>query len=284
MSAAPESYTKPTPPELQREVEALRAQLRDAQKLTAMGELLGTTTHEFNNVLMSVINYAKMGIRHKDEATRDRALEKILAAGERAAKITNSILGMARNRSTKIEPTNVTQLVEDSLVLLERELRKYRISLEKRYDEVPAALINGNQIQQVLLNLIINARQAMQQGGLLTIAVSYDQGQETVDLMIRDTGTGIASDRLPRIFDAFYTTKAGPDSSGKGGTGLGLSACRDIIEAHRGRVRVESTLGKGTAFTIKLPADTSRIATPSPMTQVTSNAAATPTAMTITNR
>ena len=236
------------------EINELRRQLREAQKLTALGELLGTATHEFNNVLMTVINYAKMGLRHKDEATRDRALEKILAAGERASKITNSILGMARNRSSSIEPTDLTRLIEETLVLLERELRKYRISLEKRFAVVPEALINGNQIQQVLLNLIINARQAMQQGGLLTITLSFDPDQETVDLMVRDTGSGIPIDNLPHIFDRFYTTKKGPDDSGKGGTGLGLSSCRDIIEAHRGRIRVESSVGKGTAFTIKLPA------------------------------
>ena len=269
---APDHETTQNTSELQREIDQLRAQLREAQKMTALGELLGTTTHEFNNVLMTVINYAKMGIRHRDDATRNRALEKILSAGERAAKITNSILGMARNRSSKIEPTNLTQLVEDTLVLLERELHKYRISLETRYEEnLPEAMINGNQIQQVLLNLVTNARQAMQQCGSLTIAVTYDREQQTVDLMVRDTGSGIPSDQLPRIFDRFYTTKSGPDESGKGGTGLGLSACREIIEAHRGRIRVESTPGKGTAFTIKLPAapvsssvvpDVSPLATP----------------------
>ena len=239
---------------LEHQVEVLQRQLHDAQKLTALGELLGTTTHEFNNVLMTVINYAKMGLRHKDEATRDRALEKILAAGERASKITNSILGMARSRSAKIEPTNLVNLIEQALILLERELRKYRISLEKNFGQVPDAIVNGNQIQQVLLNLIINARQAMKSGGLITISLSHDQQQNTVDLMVRDTGSGIPTDQLPRIFDRFYTTKNGPDDSGKGGTGLGLAACRDIIEAHRGRIRVDSTVGKGTAFTIKLPA------------------------------
>ena len=252
--ATTQSGQNSTVPTHQQEITELRRQLREAQKLTALGELLGTTTHEFNNVLMTVINYAKMGLRHKDEATRDRALEKILGAGERASKITNSILGMARNRSSSIEPTDLARLIEDTLVLLERELRKYRISLEKRLAEVPEALINGNQIQQVLLNLIINARQAMQQGGLLTITLSYDSDQQTVDLMVRDTGSGIPADKLPRIFDRFYTTKSGPDDSGKGGTGLGLSSCRDIIEAHRGRIRVDSSVGKGTAFTIKLPA------------------------------
>ena len=241
--------------ELQRENEQLRIQLREAQKLTALGELLSTTTHEFNNILLAVINYAKMGIRHRDDATRDRAREKILLSGERAAKITNSILGMARNRSSKSEPTDLGKLVDDTLGLLERELRKYRISLETRYDEnLPEAMANGNQIQQVLLNLVTNARQAMKPGGTLTIAMTHDLQQGTVDLMIRDSGSGIPSDQLPHIFNRFYTTKSGPDESGKGGNGLGLAACRDIIEAHRGRIRVASTPGKGTAFTIKLPA------------------------------
>lgn len=252
---APNHETTPDYNELQRENEQLRIQLREAQKLTALGELLSTTTHEFNNILLAVINYAKMGIRHRDDATRDRALEKILLSGERAAKITNSILGVARNRSSKIEPTNLGKLVDDTLVLLERELRKYRISLETRYDEnLPEAMANGNQIQQVLLNLVTNARQAMKPGGTLTIAMTHDLQQGTVDLMIRDTGSGIPPDQLPHIFDRFYTTKSGPDESGKGGNGLGLAACRDIIESHRGRIRVASTPGKGTAFTIKLPA------------------------------
>ncbi len=266
---APNHETTPDHNELQRENEQLRIQLREAQKLTALGELLSTTTHEFNNILLAVINYAKMGIRHRDDATRDRALEKILLSGERAAKITNSILGMARNRSSKIEPTDLGKLVDDTLVLLERELRKYRISLETRYDEnLPEAMANGNQIQQVLLNLVTNARQAMKPGGMLTIAMTHDLQQGTVDLMIRDTGSGIPSHQLPHIFDRFYTTKSGPDESGKGGNGLGLAACRDIIESHRGRIRVASTPGKGTAFTIKLPAASTGLDVVPPMSTI----------------
>lgn len=266
---APNHETTPDHNELQRENEQLRIQLREAQKLTALGELLSTTTHEFNNILLAVINYAKMGIRHRDDATRDRALKKILLSGERAAKITNSILGMARNRSSKIEPTDLGKLVDDTLVLLERELRKYRISLETRYDEnLPEAMANGNQIQQVLLNLVTNARQAMKPGGMLTIAMTHDLQQGTVDLMIRDTGSGIPSHQLPHIFDRFYTTKSGPDESGKGGNGLGLAACRDIIESHRGRIRVASTPGKGTAFTIKLPAASTGLDVVPPMSTI----------------
>lgn len=234
-------------------IKMLQQQLSQAQRLTALGELVGTTTHEFNNILMTIINYARLGLRHKDTATRDKALEKILAASERAAKITNSVLGVARNRGDAFEATNLPKLVEDSLVLLERELSKYRISVERDIQSVPDVVAVGNQIQQVLLNLLINARQAMPQGGRVLIRLAHDAASDMVELTVRDTGSGIPADKLPRIFDSFYTTKTGPDETGRGGTGLGLSSCRNIIDAHRGRIRVESTVGKGTAFTIKLP-------------------------------
>lgn len=239
--------------ELQQHVTMLQQQLIEAQKLTALGELVGTTTHEFNNVLMTVLNYAKMGMRHRDQATRDKALEKILAAAERAARITNSVLGMARNRSNTMEPTNLQQLIDDSLVLLERELSKYRISLEKDFPTVPLVRANGNQIQQVLLNLLINARQAMPDGGTITLRLQHHLQDNMVAIIIRDAGTGIAQDKLQKIFDPFFSTKSGPDASGKGGTGLGLSSCRNIIDGHRGRIRVASTVGQGTQFTILLP-------------------------------
>ena len=238
---------------LRQQVQQLKEQLAQAQRLTALGELVSTTTHEFNNVLMTIINYAKMGMRHKDTVTRDKAFEKILAASTRAAKITNSVLGMARTRSSGQEPTNITQLIEDTLILLERELNKYRIAVDKHFQPVPEAFVNANQIQQVLLNMIINARQAMPGGGRLIIKLSHDPKEDMIDVVIRDTGCGIPPDVLPRIFDPFFTTKNGPDSSGKGGTGLGLSMCKEVIEAHHGRIRVESAVGKGTAFTLKLP-------------------------------
>ena len=241
------------PPSPEAQIAALEQQLAAAQKMTALGELVSTTTHEFNNVLMTILNYARMGLRHKDEATRDKALQKILDAGQRAAKITSSILAMARNRSGELEPTDLAKLIDESLVLLERELSKYRISVELQIAAVPEALASGNQIQQVLLNLLINARQAMPSGGRVTIKLEHDKTAGTVDLTVRDTGSGIPADKLPRIFERFYTTKSGPDESGKGGTGLGLSTCKSIIDAHHGRIRVQSTVGKGTAFLIKLP-------------------------------
>lgn len=222
--------------------------------MAALGELTSTATHEFNNVLMTIINYARLGIRNRDDATRDKALDKILTASERAAKITGTILAQARNRSESFEATDLASLTQDTLVLLEREMNKYRISVTTEFaPDAAHALASGNQIQRVLLNLLINARQAMSEGGSLLIRLKNSNEAGLVELSVRDSGSGIPPETLPHIFDSFFSTKSGPDESGKGGTGLGLAACKEIIDAHRGKIRVESSVGVGTAFTIRLP-------------------------------
>lgn len=239
---------------LAHEVAVLRERLMQAQRMVALGELVSTVTHEFNNVLTTIINYAKLGLRHTDPETRQKAFEKILAAGTRAARITNGVLAMARNRSVSKEPVNLAALIEDTLLLLERELNKYRIAVELQLRPVPPVMAHPGQIQQLLLNLIINARQAMPRGGRLIIKLGYDSEARVIELTVRDYGCGIPAEHLPRIFEPFFTTKDGSDGSGRGGTGLGLALCREIVEAHGGRIRVESTVGVGTAFIIRLPA------------------------------
>lgn len=231
----------------------LRRELLEARKQASLGELLGTTTHEFNNALTTILNYARLGLRHRDQPTRDKALERILSAGTRAAKITASVLSMARNRSSRFEPVDLQLLVEDVLVLLERELMKYRVQVEREFAAVPKVSANPGQLQQVLLNLLVNARQAMPNGGRLILRLSLDEPAGLVDLMVRDTGCGMPPEVLRRIFEPHFSTKNGPDETGKGGSGLGLSSCREIIEAHRGRIRVESAPGRGTAITVRLP-------------------------------
>lgn len=239
--------------QLQDEITALKKRLDQSQRMTALGELVSTTTHEFNNVLMTIINYAKMGMRHDDKETRDKAFEKINKAGMRAAKITNSVLGMARNRSEHFEMTDIAKIIDESMVLLEREMQKYRISVDMQIDDVPEVSAIGNQIQQVLMNLLINARQAMSEGGQLVIKLQKNAQNGTVDLSVRDYGPGIEQEKLRRIFEPYYTTKNGPDETGKGGTGVGLATCKNIIEAHGGKIRVESSVGKGTCFTLMFP-------------------------------
>lgn len=238
---------------LQNRIKHLENSLDQAQRMATLGELLSTTTHEFNNVLMSVMNYTRMALRAKDEEKRQAYLQKVLDASDRAAKISKSILGAARNRSGQLDSVNMKTLLEDTLVLMEREFNKYRITLTREITEVPAVLARGNEIQQVILNLLVNARQAVEEGGEVLIRLRHNETDRVNELTIRDNGCGIPAEQLPKIFDPFFTTKTGPDETGRGGTGLGLAACRDIIEAHKGRIRVASTEGKGTAFTLKLP-------------------------------
>jgi signal transduction histidine kinase len=139
-------------------------------------------------------------------------------------------------------------------MLTKKDFTNHRVHLDYRAEGNPYAKVNPAQIQQVLLNLLINARQAMPRGGTATVRVALDTAGRVAEIRIADTGTGIAPADLRRIFEPFFTTKTGPDESGLGGTGLGLSVCREIVEAHRGRLRAESRLGQGTTFTLKLPA------------------------------
>jgi signal transduction histidine kinase len=232
--------------------EELEKRLIQLERLAAVGELSSTTTHEFNNLLMTIINYAKLGIRHKDEASRDKAFTRILDAANRGAKITSTVLGLSRMGSGEMEPVDLVGLIEDTLVLLERELLKYRIDVEREFHPTPKISGSAGQLQRLLLNLITNARQAIGERGTIRIRVAAEEGQTV--LTVRDNGCGIPSEHLPKLFQPFFTTKSGPDASGKGGTGLGLAACKEIVDEHRGRIRVESTVGKGTAFTIRFPA------------------------------
>ena len=201
--------TSMTNEQQQERIAQLEKALLQAQKQSALGELVSTTTHEFNNVLMTILNYAKMGIRHKDEPTRDKAFAKILVAGERAAKITNSVLGMARNRSQEMGAIQLKDLITETMVLLEREMQKYRIAVDYELHEVPAVYGIGNQIQQVLLNLLINARQAMPEGGRLIIRTVSVPQENMVDLVVRRLWRGHGHRATPKDLRALLQHKTG---------------------------------------------------------------------------
>ncbi|MBX3420432.1 MAG: HAMP domain-containing histidine kinase [Pirellulaceae bacterium] len=234
-------------------VQALNEQLDHARRMATLGELTGTTTHEFNNLLMTILNYAKLGLRHQDQASRDKALQRIHDAATKASRLTGSILALARNRSGALEPTCLKQVIEDTVLLLEREFRRYRVQLELQLEEVPDIMGQGNEIQRVLINVLTNARQATTEGGWVRVTLKQPTSSGEVWLTVRDSGSGIPAEVLPKIFDPFFSTKAGPDASGKGGSGLGLAACKQIVEAHGGKIRVETKVGTGTAFIIRLP-------------------------------
>jgi signal transduction histidine kinase len=235
------------------EAESLRQQLLQAQRLSTMGTLASSVAHEFNNILTTIINYAKLGLRPQtDERSRVESLEKILKGSQRAATIVNSMLGFARNTSSQKTNTDLADLIDEVLILADKDLRKHHIQIDKKFQDRPQAPVVAGQIEQILLNLVINARQAMPRGGRLKIELVENSKTHMAEIRVSDTGVGIPPERLRLIFEPFYTTKE-PDEHGHGGSGLGLSVCRQIIEQHNGRIRVESVAGRGSTFTVKLP-------------------------------
>lgn len=234
------------------ELEMLKEQLVRAQRLSSVGTLASSVAHEFNNILTTILNYAKMAQKPTaSEATKTQALDRIVQASHRAAALISGMMGMARPGTQKRQMTDLGKLVEEVLLLAEKDLSKHRVRLEKKLAPVSAPVIAA-QIQQVLLNLVINARQAMSDGGTLKVETRENPSLGIAEIRVSDTGCGISPEGLCQIFEPFYTTKT-PDSDGRGGNGLGLSVCRQIIESHFGRIRVESALGQGSIFTLKLP-------------------------------
>lgn len=237
---------------MQQQIDDLQAQLMQAQKMSSVGQLAASITHEFNNILTTTINYAKMGLRHKDAATREKAFNRILSAGQRASRITTGMLAYARSKGDRREEIDLAQIVSDVLMLSEKDLQMNRVKLQTDILANPVCEVNISHLQQVLLNLVVNARQAMDNGGMLFVTVRMSDDGSMGELEVRDTGAGIPADQLKKIFKPFFTTKEA-DKNGQGGTGLGLAFCREVIESHKGKLRVASTVGQGTAFTLMLP-------------------------------
>jgi signal transduction histidine kinase len=254
-SSSPPALTEEEP---EATIARLRHQVIALQRISSLGVLAGGVFHELNNALTPIVAYAKLGLRNPDPAYRERALKQIVESAERATTISRGMLGLARLGTASVErqPVELSQLVQEVVLLVGKDLAKHRVRLEVKVVDSPRARVEPAQIQQVLINLLINARQAMPQGGVVRLRVAADATGRRVELSVTDNGVGIAPADLRRIFEPFYSTKNGPDTAGQGGTGLGLSICRDIIEAHHGRLRAESRPGQGSTFTIILPAYT----------------------------
>jgi signal transduction histidine kinase len=237
-------------------VETLRSQILALQRVCSVGVLASGVFHELNNALTPILNYAKLGLRNQDPVYRERALTQIVAAAQRAAAITQGMLSLSRSgdKFGHREPTDLSRLLEEVVSMVQKDLSRHQVRLEVKVTAKPSARVNRAQIQQVLLNLLINARQAIPGGGTVRLWLGQDATGRLAELSVSDDGVGIAPADLPRIFEPFYSTKAGPDAGGQGGTGLGLAVSRDIVESHHGRLRAESRPGHGSTFTIILPA------------------------------
>lgn len=226
----------------------LEDQLMQAEKLSSIGLLAAGIAHEVNTPIAGISSYTQMLLKNTPESDqRKPILEKIEKQTFRAAEIVSGLLSFSRLSGSEFKALDINQLIDDSLALLDHQLQLNHIKVESRFDDsLPPVYGNRGKMQQVFVNLFLNAQDAMPSGGELAVQTGMNESMVIVD--IYDTGTGIPEENLKRIFDPFFTTK----SVGKG-TGLGLAVTYGIIQEHGGRIFVDSNTGKGTHFRLKLP-------------------------------
>jgi PAS domain S-box-containing protein len=230
----------------------LEAQLSQADKLSSIGLLAAGVAHEVNTPLAVISSYAQMLSKqlHADPKKAE-LLEKITRQTFRASEIVNNLLNFSRTSGTEFGDVDVNKVITDTLALLEHQFRTSRVRVE---DDLTPGLppIQGNtgRLQQVFLNLFLNAKDAMPGGGTLKVHTANGNG---VRVTVADSGTGIAQEHIHRIYDPFFTTKTTSNNGQKRGTGLGLSVTYGIIQEHAGQIHVESRPGEGTTFYVDFP-------------------------------
>ncbi|MGO9240482.1 MAG: ATP-binding protein [Bryobacteraceae bacterium] len=231
------------------EREELERKLVQADKLSSIGLLAAGVAHEVNTPLAVISTYAQMLAKQvAGDEQKSKLLDKIARQTFRASEIVNSLLNFSRTSSTAFEELDLNRLIRETLTLLEHQFQKAGIVVQTDMsDSIPPIRGNQGKLQQVFLNLFINARDAMDSGGKLKIATRPDD--QSVCVEVRDSGAGIARENLARVFDPFFTTKAS-----RKGTGLGLSVSYGIVEEHGGGIEVESEPGEGTVFRLDFPA------------------------------
>jgi PAS domain S-box-containing protein len=235
-----------------RELERRRVeqQLFESEKLAAVGRLAASIAHEVNNPLEAIKNSLYLLSTGKSIEQNSRFLDVARKETERVSHIIRQMLGFAR-RSGEVEWVAVNQILEETLILVEKKMKQARVEVVRQFDDkLPKVRARADQLRQVFLNLLLNAQQAMEKGGRITIATSvYQQAlQPTVSVRISDTGRGIPEAEIPRIFEPFFSTRTK-------GTGLGLWVTQDIVRHHGGRIEVTSEEGAGTNFDVILPVD-----------------------------
>jgi signal transduction histidine kinase len=234
-----------------RKVEQLKLERRmlEIEKFATAGRLAATIAHEVNNPMEAIKNAIWL-LQDSVEPSAKDIYDILKSETERVARIVRQMLGLYRNNE-QVKPVSINTVVEDTLVLLDRQLQRSNITVELRSREVPEAIVASDQLRQVLSNLVLNAKDAMSEGGRLLIRTrtifSPALGCDAVRIVIADTGSGISSELQDSIFEPFITTK------GEKGTGLGLWIVRGIINNHGGKISVRSRAGHGTVFKIDLP-------------------------------
>jgi len=236
----------------------LQDQLVQSEKLASLGKMAAGVAHEMNSPLTGIMTFSHLLRRDCNDETKQEYLETIIGETDRCARIVRQLLDFAREVQPDMKQANINDVIGNTLSLVEHQAIFHDIEVSFKLDKaIKKSLMDANQIKQALLNIILNAVDAMEGKGRLTIGTrilmpggKVGKGEEEwIELKVSDTGSGIPHDEIDKIFDPFFTTKDVGE-----GTGLGLAVTYGIIKRHGGDITVESTVGEGTTFIIKVPA------------------------------
>jgi two-component system NtrC family sensor kinase len=230
--------------------EFTRKKIMESERLALIGQLSANVAHELNNPLQGIVTYSHLLLESKcQEDAETDSLQKIVIQANRCRDIIRGLLDFSRQRKPDKTLCDVNDVLKDCVSLLEKQAQFQNIQIT--YDlqaDLPKAIIDPSQIERVFINLIVNAADAMDGSGQLTISTRFDSLEGFIELGFTDTGHGISRENLEKIYDPFFTTK----DTGHG-VGLGLAISYGIVKEHKGVLSVESEVGKGTTFTVRLP-------------------------------
>ncbi len=239
-----------------RELKETQFQLMHTEKLAALGKIAATVAHEINNPLSGVYTYIKLMERRIEEGKENgqsmgrfgEYLATMSREVQRTSAIVHNLLDLTRPKEPSRKPTDLNALLEESFQIVRNKVKLHNIEVAMDLSPMPSAKVDPAQIKQLFINLIINACEAMESGGQLTVTSRCDEEEKTQIFTLSDTGPGIPPEDMPRIFDPFFTTK-------EKGTGLGLSVVYGIVSRHNGKIEVQSVPGKGTDIQVILPTE-----------------------------
>ena len=233
---------------MERELREIQQALLQSEKLAAMGRLTSQIAHELNNPIYGIMNTLELlKTEIPPESKRRRILELSLSEIQRLSEMLRNMLSFSKPEEEKRRPVKIDELIEGILLVMEKQMKESNIQVEASFDsDIPEVMASTNQMRQVMLNILKNAKEAMPKGGTLTVRTAREGNK--ILITTQDTGIGIPEEIRDKIFEAFFTTKQKVK-----GVGLGLSVCYGIIKDHGGEIKVESEEGKGTTFTISLP-------------------------------
>jgi len=244
--------------ETTRDLKLAQAQIIRSEKLSSLGLLAAGVAYELNSPLTGILTFAHLlGRRLPETSAEKKDIDVIITQTNRCAKIIQQLLEFSRENATEKKTQDLHRILEQAIGLVEHQARFHNVRVERQFDcEIPKVTVDASQMEQVFLNLLVNAGEAMPEGGTLTIKTGRTHGAEgpqeriaeKVEIVFRDSGVGIPPQNVGKIFDPFFTSK----EVGQG-TGLGLAVSHGIVEKHGGTVEVSSVVGQGTTFTITLP-------------------------------